>query len=698
MSVIQSIRDRGTWIIFSLLALALIAFILQDGLGKQGSVFSNNSTLGKVNGVTIDKAEFEKKVDLYSKGNPTQYEQTRSQLWEQEVNRIMLEQEFETVGLGFSDKQLNEELYKPGSQLMQQFTDPKTGFPNIDQAKQVLAQIKKSKKAEELKQVAELVNITRLQTLNNKYNAILSQSAYVPKWLVEKQLADNNSIANVSYVAVPYNTIADSTVKVSDDEIVAYAKKHAKQYEKDEETRVIKFVTFDALPSKNDSVATYAKLLTYKQGLEATSDAASFFAKNTSSLPYYNGYISKSQISQPVKDSLFKLSAGQTYGPYIDGNNYVVAKMVGIKTMPDSARIRHILFKTKDRDPQTGQEYAVRDDSTAKHLADTVMMDIAKGKSFDSLCLTKSEDEGSRDKKGIYDYFPSGRMVASFNEFCFGKPVGSKGIVQTEYGYHYIEVLGQKGSQVAYNIAYMAKPITVSNETDVLIKNQASSFIANASNGKAFDELVTKDKMNAITSGEFKKADGMIPSLGNNRSLVRWAYENSVGDVTKSYFDVNNKYVVAVVAAINKVGIPSATTLRPMVENLVRNEKKAKQIIESKFKGNTLEAVSTSTGTVVQKLDSLQFSQPFIPALGNAEPKFIGAAFNAANKGKVTEPIAGNGGVFVLRTDMIGAKPGTLTADALKQQLLQTVKGYASGVSAGLRKAASITDNRSDFY
>lgn len=698
MSVIQSIRDRGTWIIFSLLALALIAFILQDGLGKQGSVFSNNSTLGKVNGVTIDRAEFDKKVELYSRGNAAQYEQTRSQLWEQEINRIILEQEFETLGLGFSDKQLNEELYKPGSQLMQQFTDPKTGIPNVDQAKQVLANIKKSKKADELKQVAELVNMTRLQTLNTKYNAILSQSAYVPKWLVEKQLADNNSIANVSYVAVPYNTIADSTIKVSDDEIVAYANKHAKQYEKDEETRVIKFVSFDAQPSKNDSLATFAKLTTYKQTLETTTDAESFFAKNNSVLPYYNSYIGKAQINQPVKDSLFKLSVGQTYGPYIDGNNYVVAKMVGIKAIPDSARIRHILIKTKDRDPQTGQSFMVRDDSTAKHIADTIMMDIAKGKSFDSLCLAKSEDEGSRDKKGIYDYFPSGQMVASFNDFCFGKPVGSKGVVQTEFGYHYIEVLGQKGSQTGYNIAYMAKPITVSNETDVNIKNLASSFIAKAGSGKAFEETVTKDKMNAITSGEFKKADAMIPNLGNNRSLVRWAYESSVGDVTKNYFDVSNRYVVAVVVAINKVGIPSATTLRPLVENLVRNEKKAKQIIETKFKGNTLEAVSASSGTVVQKLDSLQFSQPFIPALGNAEPKFIGAAFNAANKGKVTEPIAGNGGVFVLKTDMIGAKPNTLTADALKQQLLQAVKGNASAISAGLRKAASITDNRGDFY
>jgi peptidyl-prolyl cis-trans isomerase D len=131
---------------------------------------------------------------------------------------------------------------------------------------------------------------------------------------------------------------------------------------------------------------------------------------------------------------------------------------------------------------------------------------------------------------------------------------------------------------------------------------------------------------------------------------------------------------------------------------LVRNEKKAKQIIETKFKGNTLESFATSTGTVVQKLDSLQFSQPFIPALGNAEPKFIGAAFNASNKGKVTEPIAGNGGVFVLKTDLIGAKPSALTIDVLKQQLLQSVKGSASNISAGLRKAATIKDNRGDFY
>ena len=160
--------------------------------------------------------------------------------------------------------------------------------------------------------------------------------------------------------------------------------------------------------------------------------------------------------------------------------------------------------------------------------------------------------------------------------------------------------------------------------------------------------------------------------------------------MTKTYYDVNNRYIVATITAVNKVGLPSATTLRPLVEAFVRNEKKAKQIIATKFKGNTLEAFATSTGSSVQKVDTLLFSQPFIPALGGNEPKFSGAAFNAGNKGKVTEAIAGSAGVFALRVDNIGAKASMQTVDALKQQLLSAVKGIVGGVTGGLKKAAKI--------
>ena len=702
MSIIQSIRDKGAWVVGGVITLALVAFILQDGIGRKGSVFGTGTTVGKVNGKSIDRKDFDKKLENASQGNAQQRENLIGQLWNQEVSQILLNEEFDKLGLTCTDKQLSEELFKPSSPLMSEFKDPQTGQPDVEKAKQAFAQFKKNGKEEQKKGVYEgIIEPTRLQSKYTKFNNLISQAAYAPKWLVDKQQADNNIFSTVSYVAIPYSTIIDSTIKVTDDEIAAYGSKHSKLYEKDEETRTLQYISFDAVPSTADSAATKATLETKKADLVAESNMETFFAKNTSEMPYYNGYIAGKEIKQQVKDTLVKLPVGGVFGPYLDGSNYVLAKMVGIKTIADSAKVRHILVKTMDRDQKTGQSYRIRDDSTAKHLLDTVEMKLKAGANFDSLCLKSSEDEGSKSKGGVYDYFTSGRMVGSFNDVAFAQPVGYKGVVKTEYGYHYIEVLGQKGSATAYNIAYLAKQITLSNETDIATKNEASKFLSAVKSKKEFDDEAKKLNKNVSPADGLKKADFNIPGLGSNRGLVRWVYEKDLGDITENYYAFNNKYVVGIVTAVNKAGVPSSQTLRPQIESLVRNEKKAKTII-AKLKGTTLEAMAAAAGnaTTVQKIDTLLASNTFNPMLGN-DYKFAGAAFNISNKGKVTEPIAGQSGVFAVKVENIATRSSVVATDInnVKSMLNNNIKSAGGRVSNELlKKTADIKDNRGDLY
>jgi peptidyl-prolyl cis-trans isomerase D len=701
MSIIQTVRDKGAWIIGGIIAIALIAFILQDGLGRKGSVTGVGRNIGKVNGVGIDKNEFERKLENASQGNAQQRENLIGQLWNQEVGQILLTQEFDKAGIACTEKQLSEELFKPTSPLMGEFKDPKTGMPDVEKAKQAFAQFKKSGKEEQKKGVYEgIIQPTILQTKYAKYTAIITNAAYAPKWLIEKQQAENNAFATVSYVAFLYSTIVDSTIKVTDDQIMAYAKKHKSLYEKDEETRTFKYLSFEIFPSADDSAAIRTKLENKKAELLAEKDINLFFAKNTSDLPFYDGYISGKEINQQAKDSLLKLSTGSVYGPYLDGNNYVLAKMVGIKTIPDSAKVRHILIKTTDRDQRTGQEYRVRDDSSAKKLLDSLVTEIKSGKSFDTVCIKNSEDDGSKMKGGVYDYFPSGRMVGTFNDFAFTQPVGSRGIVKTQFGYHYIEVLGQKGSSTGYNIAYYAKQIAVSNETDGKAKTEATKFLSVVTDNKSFDDEATKLKKVAFPAEGIKQMDYTVPGLSSNRQLVKWIYENSAGTITELPYNFNTKYVVGIITAVNKPGLPTAQTLRPLVENLVRNELKAQQIL-AKAKGTTLETIAASygTNTTVQKIDTLLASNSFNPILGN-DYKFLGAAFNVSQKGKVTDLVAGQNGVFALRTDYIGAKSGVPTdATSLGNQLNNNIKSAAGRITNELlKKVATIKDNRAEVY
>jgi peptidyl-prolyl cis-trans isomerase D len=703
MSVIQSIRDKAAWFIFGAIALSLLAFILQDAFMRNrggGGMFSNTSTVGKVNGVSIDKTDFDSKVNFYEQMNGATHEQLIGSVWEYLVDQTIMQQLYDKLGLQYTSKEQNDAFFgaNPPQWLQQNFTDPSTGIYNGDQAKQFFAQLKKNPNDQRVNQIyLAYIEPTIQQALRQKYQTLITGAVYIPKWLAEKTNADNNSIAKISYITVPYTSVSDSAIKVSDDEINAYVKKHSKRFEQKEETRQVSYVTFSASPSGADSQAVVKQLDQLQPEFAATNDEKSFLSKNGTEIPYYDSYISKNEIKQKVKDTLFTLAPGQIYGPYLDQNNYVLAKMVDKKDLPDSVKVRHILIATHQQD-NSGQLIRVKDDSAAKKRLDSAVALINSGAKFDSVCAVYSDDPGSKDKGGVYDYFPSGRMVEEFNDFVFTGKTGAKKIIHTSYGYHYVEILGQKGSAPAYKIAYLAKPITASQETDDSARNAANQFAANNANAQKFNSGAAKINKQPRAATDIKENDFSIPAIGDNRQLVRWIYDNSVGDVSDP-FEVGDKYVVVLITGDIKPGLMPAQAARQIVEPFVRNEKKAQQIISVKMKGKTLDEISKSANTSVQTADSVSFQAFVIPNLGN-EPKIIGAAFNKQIQGKVSEPIAGNTGVFVISgqgisaTSSLGANP-TTTRQTLETQLKSQI-GYTA--LNALHDAADIKDYRYKFY
>lgn len=695
MSVIQRIRDKGAWIIFAIIALALIAFILQDGVGRGGSAFSNTSVIGKVNGEKIDRLDFESKLAMQERmygAQGAQRDQLIGALWNQEVERMVLSQEYQKLGLQVSPKELSDILFGPNSPLRQEFTDPNTGEFKVAEARQAFNQLKKSTNKEQIDMINKAyIEPTIQQTLRSKYLALLQGASYVPKWLVEKQQADNNAIANISYVYMPYAAVSDSAVKVTDADIDAYVKKHSKEYQKEEETRSINYVYFNASPSSADTLNTLNQLMSLKEEFATTSDVSAFLTRVGTELPYYDSYFSKARMQQPNKDSITKTPVGTLYGPYQDGGNFTIAKMIGVKNWPDSARVRHILIGTVN--PQTQQ--LLRADSTAKKLVDSIEAAIKGGADFTALCA-KYSDDGNKNTGGVYEYFPQGQMVIPFNDFCFDKPVGTKGVVKTEFGYHYVEVLGQKNFNPSYKIAYLSKPVLASGETVSAASTAAAQFVSAAKGKKEFDATALKSNLTVLTAAEIKQNDFNVNGVGQSRQLVRWVYENKMGSVSEP-IEVGDRYVVAMVSAINPAGNMSPAEARPLVEGFVRNEKKAKQILDSKFKGATLEAISAAIGSPVLRADSLSFSTPFLPNVGS-EPKIVGAAFNKSLQGKVSAPIAGLTGVFAIKVESNSARPGVMDTETIKQTLMQGGRvAVFRGVQA-LRNAAVIKDNRFKFY
>ncbi len=692
MSIIQNIRDKGAWIIFTIIVIALIAFVLQDGIGKQGN--TTVTDLGTVNGVSINKISFEEKLEIQVQNYASQgikREQLIGFLWNQEVDRLLYLNEQEKLGITVGNKEITDVLFGTESPFKQEFTDPNTGEFKVNDAKQAIAQVKKSKNQEQINQIEKLYIEPSIENrLRNKYQALIVKGLQIPSWMVQKQYNELNSIANIEIVGVPYASISDSSIKVTDDEVATYIKENAAAFQVEEASKSINFVGFSAAPTSADSMGVLNSITALKADFQAAPDAAVFLNKAGSDLPFYNSFISGKSIQIPNKEAILVAGVGNTYGPYVDGKNYTIAKVIGVKQWPDSASVRHILIATAG---QNGQ--LVRDDSTAKKLIDSIKSAIAGGVSFDEMVLKYSDDAGSKEKGGKYEMFPQAQMVGPFNDFSFDNAVGSKGVVKTDFGYHYIEVLKQTPRSPAYKIAYLSKAILPSSETIGVASAAAAAFASASKDLKSFNQEAVKLNKQIFPASGIKSMDYEIPGIGESRTLVRWAYENDMNSVSEPT-EVGDSYFVAIISGEEKVGLSSVASAKPQVEGIIRDQKKATQIKQS-FKGNTMEAIATGAKTTIQTADSINFNYSLIPGIGN-EPKLVGAAFNKAFLNKPSPPIAGNAGVFVINVKSQGAKAAAQDLASFESDLLNRTRSVIYRTNIGLKKVAKIKDNRMMVY
>jgi peptidyl-prolyl cis-trans isomerase D len=692
MSIIQNIRDKGAWIIFTIIVIALVAFVLQDGIGKQGN--TTVTDLGTVNGVSINKIDFEEKLEIQVQNYASQgvkREQLIGFLWNQEIDRILYMNEEEKAGITVGNKEITDVLFGVESPLRQEFTDPKTGEFKVNDAKQAIAQVKKSKNQEQINQIEKLYVKPSIENrLRNKYQALIVKGLQVPTWMVQKQYNELNSIANIDIVGIPYASISDSTIKVTDDEVAGYIKENPAAFQVEEASKSINYVGFSAAPTSADSASVLNTITALKEDFQAAPDAAVFLNKAGSDLPFYNSYISGKTLQVPNKEEIIAAGVGNIYGPYVDGKNYTIAKLIGVKQWPDSASVRHILIATTG---QNGQ--LVRDDSTAKKLIDSIKSAIAGGVSFDEMVKKYSDDAGSKENGGKYDMFPQAQMVGLFNDFSFDNSVGSKGVVKTDFGYHYMEVLKQTPRSPAYKIAYLSKAILPSSETIGVAAAAAAAFASASKDIKTFNQEAVKLNKQSFPASDIKSMDYEIPGIGESRTLVRWVYENKINAVSEPT-EIGDSYFVAIITGEEKAGLASVAKVRPEVEGILRDQKKATQIKQN-FKGSTIEAIAASAKTMVQPIDSINFNYSMIPGIGN-EPKLVGAAFNKSFLNKPSAPIAGNAGVFVISVKSQGAKAATQDLASFESDLINRTRSVIYRTNIGLKKVAKIKDNRMKVY
>lgn len=709
MQIIQNIREKGAAIVIGVIALSLIGFILMDAKpGSSGGIFGGNpsSVVGKVNGEPIEYSEFSNKVKQAEEQyggqvRGAQVYEVRQSVWDQLVAEKVLVKEFEKLGLTFSPKEMSSIMFSNDAPytLKQAFSDKTTGQYDIAKVQEWWQQAKKSKGEQRDAIENQIVEPMKLQALYNKYNSMIAASAYYPAWMQQKDMTDNNSFSNISFVAVPYNVISDSTVKVSDEEIRDYMEKHKAIYKQDG-GRYISYVAFSAYPSATDTLKSIEAVSALKAPFSADTNAKAFVARNMSSVNFYDGYTLKSKLQMAQKDSIAGLLSGNVFGPYLDGGNFVLAKMIAVRQMPDSVKVRHILIATKD--PQTGTP--LLEDSIAKKRIDSIETAIKAGTDFNEMVLKYSDDKGSKEKMGEYEFASTqfGSLAKEFSETIFYGNAGDKKVVHTDFGWHYIEVINQKNFESAYKVAYLAKQILPTDETVNTASAKATRLSGEARDAKSLEDYIKKNGIQKVDVPELIKSnDYRLGGLQDARQLIKWANNAKAGEVSEP-FNIEDQFVVGVVNKVQPDGVPDAKTARPMVELTVRNLKKAEIITKKLTATPTLQSAAAAYNVQQGSAgadSTLTFSAQIINGVGN-EPKVIGAAFNKSFQTKASEPIEGTNGVYVIKINSIGNKPAA-APEMLAQQTTQRTRALLqqlSGWFESLKKTATVKDDRNKQF
>lgn len=699
MAVLAKIRKRSGLLLLAI-GFALLAFVVQDLFTKGFKSLSKD--VGSVNGKNISFEEFRVKVANTEKnaqnGQQMTSMQASNQVWNQEVNVALLTTEFEKLGIRVGEKHIVE-VFKadPNIGQNQMFLNAAGKF-DLNKFKDYF---KTNPEGAQL--LKEREKDAELNAKYQIYNSLVKGAMYTTETEGKfKYEAETNKVT-FDFVSVPFSSIKDSEVKISDDEIVAYMKTKEKKF-KSEESRELEYVLIEEKPSAQDESeikknvdALLLPSVRYNketgkndtiQGFKSAMDNAEFVNAN-SDIPFDSTYIAKQDLPAESADALFALPIGEVYGPYMFKNYYRISKALGRKS---GAKVKasHILISWEGTKVPNKKEKRTKEQAKAK--ADGLLAQaLANPGMFAFLAMTNSDDS-SAQQGGDLGFFAPGQMVKPFNDFVFNNPVGKIGLVETEFGYHIINVTEK---QDAIKLATIAQKIAPSEATNDKTYTQATKFEMEAAS-KDFDALAKQMKLSVNPSVRVKAIDESFGSITNQRQIVKWAFEGdtNIGNV-KRFEIVNVGHVIVKLKKINEKGLMTVEEARPQVEMLLKNKKKTEKI-KAKMTGSTLAAIAATNKVTVQNVIDLTLENPSIPSAG-IEPKVVGSAFSS-KVGKVSKPIDGNSGVYVIATKSVTKAPAIKKYTDYVNKLKPQVVGNAGRYMQALKDDADIKDNRADFY
>ena len=703
MALINKIRERSGIAVIVIAASLMLFIVGGDIIGSQALFGGGNQTVGEIAGETIDYKDFQLKLDQARQGfeaqsgraaSEAEQQSLREQVWNQYLIDYAYKKEFDALGLKVSNEELVDMVQgnNVSPAVQQSFTNPQTG---VFDKTQVISYLKNLKNLQPVQQQAwqNFEKSLAQDRLRQKYENLIRLGSYVTRAEAEKEYQAQTTKASLRYLFVPFYSVVDTTIKVTDSELEDYLAKHKDEY-KGFDSRTIQYVSFPMVPTKEDSVELYNRIKDLARGL-ATSTSDSTFARINSDVPT-KLYWSLSEMPDQLKVAVKSFIPGSVNGPYREGNTYYIYKFGGTKLDTSSTvKASHILIRAEGTS------------DSAKAIARTKATDLLKqlqgGANFEQLASANSTDQASAQRGGDLGYFREGAMVKPFNDAVFG--MSGTGLiprlVESDFGFHIIKVTEAK-TNVLYKIAAIGKTMVPSQATRDAIYAKADQFSLESKSKSAFDESVKKDKSLIVqTANRIPESATNINTLQNAREIVRWAFNDDTKmEQTSPVFETDEQYVVAILTGKSEKSNPTINDFRDELTLKVRNAAKAEQIAKKlgTIQAPTLEAIAQKygAGALVENANDISLATGFLTSAG-LDPIALGRGFGL-KVGKKSKVFTGENGVFIM--EKISDTPAPSIADySMYKANLQAKNMQASYLlNEAIRENAKVVDNRAKFF
>lgn len=712
MATLQKIRSKGPLLVI-VIGLALFAFIAGDAW-KVLQPHQGKQDVGEVNGEVLSAQDYQKMVDELSEVikltnglnslTEDQLNNVKDQVWQSYVNNKLIAEQAKKLGLKVTDAEIQAIIDQGTHPLLMQtpFRNPQTGMFDKDMLKKFLVDYANMDASKMPAQYVEyyqkmgafwkFVEKTLAEsTLAEKYQNLITKSLISNPVSAEDAFKSRTEQSDLLLAGVPYSSISDSTIQVSDSEIKDRYNEKKEQFKQLVETRDIRYIDVKVVPSDADRKAVEKEVTEYSNQLaNTTTDFGTFVRSTGSSVNYSDVPVKKTVFPADVAARLDSTGVNEVYGPYYNqtDDSYNAFKVLAKVSSPDSIQFRQI------------QVYADTEEKT-KTLADSIYTALKGGADFATIAKIYGQTgEATWVNSQSWEGAELDADNSKFINTLLNQPVNELTNVNMGQANLILQVMDKKGMQTKYKVAVVKRPVEFSKETYNAAYNKFSQFVAQNTTIESMVKNAEESGYTLTPRTDLSSAEHYVGGVRSTREALKWIFAAKPGEVSPLYeCGENDHLMVVALDKIHEAGYRDINSVAEMLKNEIRRDKKADQLMAEMKKYNSIAQVKGMKDAVSDSVKHVTFSAPAYISVTRASEPVIGAVAAKTAVNQVSAPIKGNAGVYMIQ--VYAKDKGNEKLDAKQEEA--TLNNMAARIVGSqlindLYQKAKVEDKRYLFF